>query len=188
VLAAKPGATLDDVEHAIEAWFDQAMDRVSGWYKRKAQVVTVIVAACITIWANADTVGISRKLFLTPAIRQKILQDGTAKSTTLTSDQKADLGAFTGWSAEFTAFHRLKSGNPLAEPDDSFPGMDLIKSPGLFLTWFWAVIPGHLLGWTLTAMAVSLGAPFWFDTLNKFMNIRAAGTAPDEKGQDKSKA
>jgi len=40
-------------------------------------------------------------------------------------------------------------------------------------------------GWFITVMAVSLGAPFWFDTLNRFMNIRSTGRAPDEK-QDKS--
>ena len=31
-----------------------------------------------------------------------------------------------------------------------------------------------LLGWLLTAFAISLGAPFWFDMLNKVMNIRAS--------------
>jgi hypothetical protein len=39
----------------------------------------------------------------------------------------------------------------------------------------------HLFGWLLTAIAASLGAPFWFDTLNKFMSVRAAGKAPEEK-------
>ena len=53
--------------------------------------------------------------------------------------------------------------------------------------WLWAVVPTHLAGWILTAIAASLGAPFWFDTLNKFMNVRAAGTSPTEKGSDKSK-
>ena len=37
-----------------------------------------------------------------------------------------------------------------------------------------------LLGLLITAFAVSLGAPFWFDTLNKFMNIRSAGSSPVE--------
>jgi hypothetical protein len=36
-------------------------------------------------------------------------------------------------------------------------------------------------GWILTAVAASLGAPFWFDTLNKFMNVRSVGASPDEK-------
>jgi hypothetical protein len=36
-----------------------------------------------------------------------------------------------------------------------------------------------LFGWLVTAVAVSLGAPFWFDLLNSFMNIRMAGTRPN---------
>jgi len=38
----------------------------------------------------------------------------------------------------------------------------------------WAIAPAHLFGWLLTVVAASLGAPFWFDTLNRFMNSRAA--------------
>jgi hypothetical protein len=37
-----------------------------------------------------------------------------------------------------------------------------------------------LLGWLITALAASMGAPFWFDALNRCINIRAAGRAPDE--------
>jgi hypothetical protein len=36
-----------------------------------------------------------------------------------------------------------------------------------------------LLGWLLTALAISLGAPFWFDLLKKVINIRGAGGKPD---------
>ena len=39
-------------------------------------------------------------------------------------------------------------------------------------------------GLALTAFAVSLGAPFWFDLLNRFMNIRSAGKSPNEKPKD----
>jgi hypothetical protein len=38
----------------------------------------------------------------------------------------------------------------------------------------------HFVGWLLTALAATLGAPFWFDTLNKIMSIRSAGKAPEE--------
>ncbi len=37
-----------------------------------------------------------------------------------------------------------------------------------------------ILGWGLTAVAASLGAPFWFDTLNRFVNLRNAGRPPGE--------
>ena len=121
----------------------------------------------------------------------------------------------TGWTEEFRIFHHLDAcadpnlrGASLAEADcraesdeqvkanpnpkfvaawnsDAFPGMSLFS--GLAFPWLWAVVPTHLAGWILTAIAASLGAPFWFDTLNKFMNVRAAGTSPTEKGSDKSK-
>jgi hypothetical protein len=36
-------------------------------------------------------------------------------------------------------------------------------------------------GILLTAVAASMGAPFWFDMLNKLINIRAVGKSPVEK-------
>jgi hypothetical protein len=41
----------------------------------------------------------------------------------------------------------------------------------------------HFLGWILTALALSLGAPFWFDMLNKFINLRGAGGKPQREDQ-----
>ena len=44
--------------------------------------------------------------------------------------------------------------------------------------------PITILGWIVTAIALSLGAPFWFDLLQKFVNLRGAGVKPkreDEK-------
>jgi hypothetical protein len=38
----------------------------------------------------------------------------------------------------------------------------------------------RLIGWLLTILAISLGAPFWFDILNKIINIRFAGKSPEE--------
>lgn len=40
---------------------------------------------------------------------------------------------------------------------------------------------GKVLGLLLTALAISLGAPFWFDLLNKVISIRGAGRSPEER-------
>ena len=48
-------------------------------------------------------------------------------------------------------------------------------APKTVRDWFFS-IPG----WLLTALAESLGAPFWFDLLGKFLNIRGAGTRPEK--------
>jgi len=44
-----------------------------------------------------------------------------------------------------------------------------------------------IIGWLITALALSLGAPFWFDLLNKLMNLRSSLTTPatsTTKGKD----
>jgi len=42
--------------------------------------------------------------------------------------------------------------------------------------------PTKMLGFFITAIALSLGAPFWFDLLNKFVNIRGGGKVVDSSG------
>lgn len=48
---------------------------------------------------------------------------------------------------------------------------------------WWDQFASHLLGWLFTAFAISFGAPFWFDTLNKIMVIRST-VKPREKSGD----
>jgi hypothetical protein len=40
-------------------------------------------------------------------------------------------------------------------------------------------------GLLVSIFAVSLGAPFWLDVLQRFMRVRAAGKAPGEKEDEK---
>lgn len=47
--------------------------------------------------------------------------------------------------------------------------------------WHFSVI----VGWLITALALSLGAPFWFDLLNKLMKVRAS-VAKEEEPQNTS--
>jgi hypothetical protein len=48
-------------------------------------------------------------------------------------------------------------------------------------SWLWLT---KVAGWLLTALALSLGAPFWFDLLNKLVNIRHGMTKPEVKGDN----
>jgi hypothetical protein len=215
--------TVEQVQEKLEGWFNASMDRVSGWYKNRVQVWTVVIASVVTILINADTIQIAQKLMINPALRDKIVQEAKNEhapnpdpsAPTLTEQQKADLSGLTGWTSEFRIFHHLDAcseaslrgelteaacrsesdekirtnSNPkfvAAWNSDSFPGTRLLSM--VAIPWLWTVIPTHIVGWILTAIAASLGAPFWFDTLNKFMNVRAAGTSPNEKGTDKSKS
>jgi hypothetical protein len=207
-LMRKGTVSVEDFQRTLEEWFEDSMGRVSGWYKKRTQVWSIVIASAVTIFINADTINIAQKLMINPALREKISQEAAAArnnrassaapaSSTLTAEQKADLSSLTGWTDDFRTFHRLEfqacaqkaqsAGTPASAcgaqsdktNDGSFPGLDLVSPVSLL--WLWTVIPAHLAGWVLTAIAASLGAPFWFDTLNKFMNVRSVGSSPDEK-------
>jgi hypothetical protein len=45
--------------------------------------------------------------------------------------------------------------------------------------------PRVLFGFLITALAITMGAPFWFDLLNRFVNIRAGGNKPSEDADAK---
>jgi cytoskeletal protein RodZ len=53
-----------------------------------------------------------------------------------------------------------------------------------FCWWLW----NHWFGFLLTSLAASLGAPFWFDVLNKFVNLRTTGKKPEEPAPAKPPA
>jgi hypothetical protein len=52
-----------------------------------------------------------------------------------------------------------------------------MRQPEWSLSWLrWLGL--KLLGCLMTALAVSLGAPFWFDSLGRLVNLRATGARP----------
>jgi hypothetical protein len=195
ILLASSGNSLETFGKRLEAWFDSSMDRVSGWYKSKVQIITVIVAAIVTIFVNADTLSIAHKLMVFPVLRDQIVKsaEATRSAAPITPAQQAELAAISGWSDEFRVFNNLERchdknlccpGKSASDCDDpSFPGIEFLKSmtSGVLYIWLWNIVPGHLVGWIVTLIAASLGAPFWFDVLNRFMNVRAAGANPREK-------
>jgi hypothetical protein len=159
---------LDQAQKAIEGWFNDTMDRVSGWYKRRTQLWILLLAALITIGLNADTVQTARKLWIEPTLRSTVVENARGQTASppaganatanaqpapggkaVSDDQLAQLGRLVGWQAvaDWSALAWLE----------------------------------RLVGWVLTICAVSLGAPFWFDTLNRIVNIRAAGKNPEAK-------
>ena len=44
-----------------------------------------------------------------------------------------------------------------------------------------------LAGWIVTALAISFGAPFWFDTLNRFMVVRSTVKPQEKSGNEGAK-
>jgi hypothetical protein len=202
----------------VETWFNDSMERVSGWYRRRTQVLLLFWAAAITVATNADSLVIAKALWRDPALRQSlvaraeryaaeqqpadtapvvVVNDGAPPPPPLPPDQQADVD-FAEASAQYDAALadlaelQLPIGweapSTAAEADpgirlftdtavDDWPGA--IWEPGGVTRWMQA-LDQHLIGWLLTMLAVSLGAPFWFDMLNRVLSIRGAGRAPRE--------
>jgi hypothetical protein len=58
-------------------------------------------------------------------------------------------------------------------------GWDTFGSPS-FMNVFYSMV-----GWMVTALALSLGAPFWFDLLNKLMKLRGSVATPTSDDREK---
>lgn len=147
--------TIEDAQRSIEAWYEDHMDRVSGLYKRKTQLWTLILATIITIATNADTLHIASRLWVEPTLRNAMVESARSSAANgqapTASGQSAEkLGLILGWQ----------------------------DAGDLKDRWKWAE---RIVGWALTILAVSLGTPFWFDILNRFMNLRSSGTPPAKK-------
>lgn len=207
------------LQNAVEVWFNNAMDRVSGTYKRYTQIALLLIGLVVSILLNADTLGIWRTLSTNDQAREALVQraiafnaaaqDTSPGDTTVAADTTC--AAATGEAAaravaKAAAGQRLTCGEALAVMKISKAQLDSTQlalgwtdaeletlgvatagtdgklSPAWPWKWTRAIWP-KLLGLLLTAIAISLGAPFWFDMLNKIINIRAAGRAPDERAK-----
>jgi hypothetical protein len=145
----------------VEAWFNDAMSHVSGWYKRWTQMVIGALALVVVCGANADTIQIVQRLSRDGPLRAALVAaaDSAARSAPDQDDARAkavleqadNLMLPLGWNRASAAAARTPLGL-------------LAKVAGLIAS----------------VLAVSLGAPFWFDTLNKVINVRGAGIPPGE--------
>lgn len=158
-LADRAGNDAKATRGEVEKWFDTTMDRVSGWYKRQAQKIVLGVAFALVIGLNADSFTVFRALWQNSALRDSVVATASKANSQMTPDQaKDELSVLPlGWKSA-PSWHGVKEAFT-----ENF-GWWLLKLAGL----------------ALTAFAVMLGAPFWFDAMNKLINLRMTGTPPQK--------
>lgn len=169
----------DRFRQRVETWFDNSMDRVSGAYKRHTLAWQAAIGLALAVGMNVDALHITRSLWRDRALRQAIVAQ---------AESVARAPSPTGDAAQFTTLRtQVESlGLPLGwrACDDRAAATTSLETPLLWCAgggWSWIGLLPMLLGWCLTAAAVSLGAPFWFDTLRRFVSIRSSGKAPSER-------
>lgn len=151
-------ADLGALRESLQSWFDDAMDRASGWYKRRIRAISLGVALVVAVIFNADTIQIATRLWEDPGLRVAV-----ADVAARVADQCAEYAT----PSECPALADL----PLLEA--KLRGFPMGWQSGAV-----ADLPLALAGWVLTALALSMGAPFWFDALNKLNIVRASGPKP----------
>lgn len=185
---------LDAVRTALEDWYDGTMDRVSGWYTRRTGKILFALGLLAAILLNVDAITVVERLTRDKTLRaamvaqaEKVIpanptqpEAGTAAGSfaKLTSDFQ-QIGFPIGWVSHDGA---LRPGPQLCRPALPSKAEDL---PGTTCDATGLNIVPIFFGWVITALAIMLGAPFWFDVLNKFMIIRST-IKPKEKSADEA--
>lgn len=193
----------DDVEafrKAVESHFDAVMDRASGWVKRRQQWVALGVATVFVLFGNIDTFELVNKLSSNPELRAKVLiiAESLEQQPKALFDKDAFGASESTSNPTATETQQRSSGdapkeaNPEAEKIKKLPELlEEFKKSGL--TWGWKNQLPTLeeinlmksLGLLISILAISLGAPFWFDVLQRFMQVRATGISPREKEKNR---
>ena len=195
------------VRRYLELWFAGAMDRVAGQYRRETQFIVLAFSFVVACGLNINTITIVQALSQNAPLREAVAHQadiavagqgplptarlgespqrgpGDAETERHAASDTPDAavakavavvrsyGLPVGWDPSVVA--RFPNPNSGGKP-----------TPWSKLLVGWIVI---VAGWVMTALAISLGAPFWFDVLNKFMIVRAT-VKPDEKsGKEGSK-
>jgi hypothetical protein len=190
IFLQQAGDDFTKLQANIETWFNDAMSRVEGWYKRKSQVITIILAVLLTGATNADTLLIANRLYTDPSLRAAVV----AQAQELAEQQPGIASRQPGKNPEASSLPfpaDTGSGPTLEQPLPTTPPgpkgtitetLGNLQQSGILLGWQalpqrdeW---PNKFVGLLLTVFAVSLGAPFWFDLLSRVIKIRSTGSVP----------
>jgi len=169
----------------VENWFNDSMDRASGWYKKYTQKILLVMGLILAITLNVDSIRIAEMLWVDKDAREGMV---AAVKTYRENGQLAQPSSnqqLSQLKKELT--DRVSAFQQVA--DETLLPVGWKKSASEYWSAFssdvgwglWQLLIS-VCGWLITAAALSLGAPFWFDTLNKFMVIRNT-VKPQEKSR-----
>lgn len=169
-LATQSKDDLAAFDKAVGDWFDGVMDRLSGLYKRRVQLILFVLGFVVAVLANLDALKVGAFLANTPAAREEVATSIRDRINAIPTASALDDAGRQRLMTDVQGF--LKK----TEVPMGWTSQDV-------RSWLWPSIwtrlkedpLGALAGWLLTALATTLGATFWFDTLKRFVNIRAAG-------------
>ena len=185
---------LEKFKKLLELWFEDTMERAVGWFKRRVQFVLFVLGFVLAVSFNADTLAIIKKLSIDPEGRAQLVElatqytkdnetlieeinrlqsDAKNSSDSLKIDQATQLVT-----ANMDSLQNLSAGlKSDIQSAQSVINIGWELPEGKDKLTFWdklcfAISPQHIWGYLLTAIAISMGSPFWFDLLNRLIQLR----------------
>ena len=200
-LATEAGENVELLRQKVGAWYDAAMERISGAYRRNMQKWLLVAGFVVAAVLNLDAVSVVRSLVTDETKRaalvvvaegvatrnkdQAVVQTDAAPNVDETALQPDPAQGQTD-TVPITSDELVKEidriGVPMGWGQMAWPKAcaDMAKDGKLGLnsrsecyTGSVLVILRHIPGWLIMALAGTLGAPFWFDLLSKLITIRS---------------
>ena len=145
----------------VHAWFDSTMDRVSERFTYSTRIITFAVAVIIAVLLELDSVGLVNRLAMNDALREALLVQAQSIAT-------KQIGPNAPQDAELEYSRALEQ-------------TGLVAPPHSLRQWAanWRIV--NPLGVCISALLLSLGASFWYDTLKRLLNLRSVLAAEDDE-------
>jgi len=180
-LLAAGDATLADFRQRFEAWFTLFESQLGAWYRQRTQMVVSALSLAVVLALNIDTLSLVNQLATTPQLREAmVLQAEKALAPAASASEPATPEQLT------LAMKQVRRAT------------DQFQTSGLRVGWsqddFQLLRQSHtaqvqkLVGLLLSALAIALGAPFWFDLLKGLIAVRSVGKNLLEKQDDAAAA
>ena len=186
----------------IEQWYTDYMDRVSGWYTRKVGFISLLLAFGVSVAFNINTINVARELWINKKLLTASADMATGSYENFNPDNfKSDVSNNDATATD--SIRMLEIQNKIEELKILRGEIDSLTTMGYPIGWnksifekikanaksekisafkmycSKALILGIcILGWLTTAVMAYMGAPFWYDVLNKIVPLRKTGTVP----------
>jgi hypothetical protein len=146
---------------SAETWFNGAMERASGWYRRRIQWISLIIGFLLAGFLNVDTIAVFRTVAADTILQQEMQIVGGETIEDIDPEEFV-LEDVMKIVAELSN-RRI----PILWPEEpEWPGVVAI------------------VGWILTALAISQGSTLWFTLLKKMIRGSGVPIPTTEKGSD----
>ena len=164
-------------KNEVETWFDRSMDRASGVYKRNAKGTAILIGISVAILTNTDSFHLIKRLSRDSVIRSTITQSASEQTNYITDPEaRKEIERLLGNASVPIGWQNINQQFESLDNKDS-------KNGNFSLITIWEGIK-LICGWILSGLAIAMGAPFWFDILNKIINVRNAGPKPTAYTKD----